>query len=161
MITSVLKLVFSNYRYLALSCMIFTGMLLSLLIISQHIFLSPYLTGHIPQGTELGFSLILVISIFSGLVIPMNVYRVSLLKNSKTKVGGSILGSIIGASAGACSCGPLGFAVISTFGTIGSVTSSFLTNYEIPIRLVATLILALTFYTTIKSIKAECKLIKH
>jgi len=34
----------------------------------------------------------------------------------KKKMGGGIFGSIIGAAAGACSCGPIGFAVISTFG---------------------------------------------
>lgn len=44
------------------------------------------------------------------------------------------MGSIIGASAGACSCGPLGFAIISTFGTIGGITTSLLTLYEIPLR---------------------------
>ena len=35
-------------------------------------------------------------------------------------MSGGIFGSIIGAAAGACSCGPVGFAVISTFGSVGA-----------------------------------------
>lgn len=157
---SILKQIFSNFRYILLSCIIFSGMLFLLSLISEYLFLTPYVIGHIPPGSEFGLALIIVISILSGLVIPMNVYRIFLLKNSKTKIGGSLLGSFIGATAGACSCGPIGFTIISTFGTVGSVTSSFLTNYEIPIRIIATGILVLTFYTTLKSINIECRLIK-
>ncbi len=73
-------------------------------------------------------------------------------------MSGGIFGSIIGAAAGACSCGPIGFAVISTFGAAGGVVTSFLTNYEIPIRLVAIAILVFTYYTTAKSLKVECKI---
>jgi len=64
----------------------------------------------------------------------------------------------IGAAAGACSCGPIGFAVISTFGSVGATATAFLTNYEIPIRIVAIAILAITYFTTIKSLKVECKI---
>jgi hypothetical protein len=73
-------------------------------------------------------------------------------------MGGSLFGSIIGASAGACSCGPVGFAVISTFGTIGGVATAFLSNYEIPLRLGAIAILAYTYYATTKALTSECKL---
>ena len=72
-------------------------------------------------------------------------------------MGGSILGSIVGSIAGACSCGPIGFAVISTFGSIGATATGFLTNYEIPIRIIAITILVITYFTTIKSLKTECK----
>lgn len=160
MISNVTKLVFSNLKYLILACSIFCAMLFSLLVISEYVFLSPYVVGHIPSGTELNFILIVTVSILSGLVIPMNVYRVTLLKNSKHKIGGSVFGTIIGASAGACSCGPIGLTLVSTLGTFGSVTSSFLTNYETPIRIIATGVLVLTYYTTIKSLKTECTLIK-
>ena len=80
----------------------------------------------------------------------MNIFRVKLISDTK-KIGGSIVGTIVGASAGACSCGPIGFSVITTFGTAGSVASSFLTNYEIPLRLISIGILVLVFFTTIKS----------
>lgn len=138
--------------------MIFVSMLVGLLYLSEFIFIDPFIAGHIPEGTEVGFILIVLLSGLSALVLPMNVYRINILKNSKGKIGGSVLGSFIGAAAGACSCGPVGFAIISTFGSIGATSMAFLTNYEIPIRIAAIGLLALTYYTTTKSLKVECKL---
>jgi len=92
------------------------------------------------------------------LVIPMNIFRINILKKSKQKMSGGIFGSVIGAAAGACSCGPIGFAVISTFGSVGATATTFLTNYEIPIRIIAIGILTITYFTTIRSLKIECKI---
>jgi len=155
--TSAIRLVFSNFKYLFLSLTIFSSMLIGLLILSEYIFLEPYVVSHIPSGTEFGFFLIVIISALSALVLPMNIFRINILKKSKQKMGGGILGSIIGAAAGACSCGPIGFAVISTFGSVGATATAFLTNYEIPIRIIAIGILVITYFTTVKSLKIECK----
>lgn len=133
-------------------------MLIGLSILSEYVFLEPFVVGQIPPGTEFGFSLIVVLSALSALVLPMNVYRINILKNSKHKIGGSVFGSFIGAIAGACSCGPIGFAMISTFGSAGATSMAFLTNYEIPIRIAAIGLLAITYFTTVKSLKIECKL---
>jgi hypothetical protein len=94
----------------------------------------------------------------SAIVIPMNIYRIKALRKSTTKIGGSIVGTIIGASAGICSCGPIGFSIISTFGTVAGTATAFLTNYEIPLRLVSLGLLCLVYYTTIKSISIECNI---
>jgi len=153
-----LKLVFSNFRYSLLAIGIFIPMIFVLLILSEFIFLEPYFVGQIPKGTELGFSLIIILSALSALVLPMNIYRINILKNSKGKIGGSVFGSFIGAAAGACSCGPIGFAIISTFGSVGATSLAFLTNYEIPIRITAIALLAIIYFTTVKSLKVECKL---
>lgn len=148
---------FSNPKYLILSITIFSTMLVGLLILSEYIFLEPYVVSHIPSGTEFGFVLIVTISALSALVLPMNIFRINILKKSKQKMGGGVFGSIIGAAAGACSCGPIGFAVISTFGSVGATATAFLTNYEIPIRIIAIGILAITYFTTVRSLKIECK----
>jgi len=154
-----IKLVFSDYRYIILASAIFVGMLIPLSIVSEFIFLEPYVIAHIASGAEFSFFLIVVLSALAGLVLTMNVYRINAFRKSpKRKMGGGIFGSIIGAAAGACSCGPIGFAVISTFGAAGGVATAFLSNYEIPIRLVAIGILALTYYTTTKSLAVECKI---
>ncbi len=154
-----IKLVFSDYRYIILASVIFVGMLIPLLIISEFIFLEPYVISHLPSGSEFGFSLIVILSALSGLVLAMNVFRINSFRNTpKKKMSGGVFGSLIGAAAGACSCGPIGFAVISTFGTVGAASTAFLTNYEIPIRLAAIAILALTYYTTTKSLAVECKI---
>jgi|TARA_B100001765_G_C19440765_1_gene309918 hypothetical protein len=153
----IFKVIFSNFKFLALSVIIFSSMMVLLLLVSEFIFLEPYFVTHIPSGSELGFILIITLSALSALVIPMNLFRITNLKNSKQKMSGSIFGSIVGSAAGACSCGPIGFAVISTFGSVGATATAFLTNYEIPIRVVAIAILAITYFTTIKSLKTECK----
>jgi hypothetical protein len=153
-----IKLVFSNFKYVILAIGIFVPMLIGLLILSEYIFLEPYVVSHIPSGSELGFVLIVALSALSALVIPMNIFRINILKSSKQKMGGGIFGSIIGAAAGACSCGPVGFAVISTFGSVGATATAFLTNYEIPIRSLAIVILVITYFTTVKSLKIECKI---
>ena len=127
-----------------------------LLFVSEFIFFEPFFVSHMPSGSELGFSLIVILSMLSAIVIPMNLFRITHLKNSKQKMSGGILGSTVGSIAGACSCGPIGFAVISTFGSIGATATAFLTNYEIPIRIIAIGILVITYFTTIKSLKTEC-----
>jgi len=155
-----IRLVFSNYQYVILAVAIFVGFLIPLSIISEYIFLEPYVIGHIPQGFELAFSLIVIVSALSGLVIPMNVFRIRMMRTSKRKMSGSVIGSFIGAAAGACSCGPIGFAVISTFGSIGGIATSFLTTFEIPLRIGAIGLLVFVYYTTTRSLKIECQLNK-
>ncbi len=155
---NILKLVFSNFKFIALSITIFISLMITLLFVSEFIFFEPFFISHLPNGSELGFVLILILSILSAIVIPMNLYRITHLKNSKKKMGGSIVGSIVGSVAGACSCGPIGFAVISTFGSVGATATAFLTNYEIPIRIIAIGILIITYFTTIKSLKTECQM---
>ncbi|NHH98553.1 hypothetical protein DYY66_1332 [Candidatus Nitrosotalea sp. FS] len=74
--------------------------------------------------------------------------------------GIGFFGSIIGAGAGACSCGSIGFSIVSVFGTIGGTATSFLTNYETPLRLISVAILCYTYYISAKDITVKCKIIK-
>jgi len=110
--------VFSSTTHTILAGVIFFVMLIPLLILSEFIFLEPFFIFHIPYEQSFGFVLILAVSAMSAIVIPMNVYRIRTLQKSTSKIGGGVLGSIIGASAGICSCGPFGFALISTFGLL-------------------------------------------
>ena len=145
-------------KYVAMATAITGIMIFGMLLLSKFLFLEPYVAGHIPPGTEAGFALILAISMLSGFVIPMNVYRMAALRGGRAKMGGGIMGSMIGTAAGACSCGPVGLAIVSTFGSTGSAAASFLTNYEIPVRIAAVAVLAVTVYTTSRSLKTECSL---
>jgi len=151
------KLVFSNYRYSTISILITLGLFFSLSIVSEYLFIEPYVVFAVYPDTAFNFSLIAVISILAGMVVSMNIFRVKLVKKVR-KIGSSITGTVIGASAGACSCGPIGFSIITTFGTTGSIASSFLTNYEIPLRLISIAILVLVLLTTLKSVSRECKI---
>jgi len=150
--------VFSSTAYTILAGVIFFVMLIPLLILSEFIFLEPFFIFHIPYEQSFGFVLILAVSAMSAIVIPMNVYRIRTLQKSTSKIGGGVLGSIIGASAGICSCGPFGFALISTFGAAAGTATAFLSNYEILLRLGSVGILFLVYYTTTRSISSECKI---
>ena len=132
-------------------------MFIPLSILSEFLFIEPLFVIHVIEDRAFSFTLLVAISIMSAVVIPMNIYRIRTLQKSTTKIGGSLLGSIIGASAGICSCGPIGFSIISTFGTVAGTATAFLTNYEIPLRLVSLGLLCLVYYTTAKSISVECK----
>ncbi len=154
-----LKLVFSNPAYLILSGLIFAGMLLLLLHTRELLFFEPYFVFHLGQGDYLSFALIIIVSGLMGLVISMAAYRIQTLRASTKKMGSGLLGSIVGAGAGVCtSCGPIGFALISTFGVGAAITFSFLTIYEIPIRIVAIAILTGTYFLMVKGIASECKI---
>ena len=143
--------------YAILAVIIFVCMFVPLSIISEFLFVEPFIIFHVIEDRVTSFVLIVFISLMSAIVIPMNIYRIRTLQKSTTKIGGSIAGSIIGASAGICSCGPIGFSIISTFGTVAGTATAFLTNYEIPLRLVSLGLLCLVYYTTEKSISVECK----
>ena len=149
-------IIYSNPSYILILIGIFFLLLIPLTIISEFLFVEPFLVFSVYPETTLSFSLIVMLSLFSAFAVSMNIYRVKLIKETK-KIGSSIVGTIIGASAGACSCGPIAFSVIATFGTAGSIASSFLTVYEIPIRLTSIGILILVIFVTTKSLSRECK----
>ena len=149
---------FSIYPYVILAGIIFVCMFIPLSILSEFLFIEPFAIFHIIEDRITSFVLIVSISFMSAIVIPMNIYRIRTLRKSAAKISGSIVGSIIGASAGICSCGPIGFSIISTFGMVAGTATAFLTNYEIPLRLASLGLLCLVYYTTVKSISIECKI---
>ena len=149
---------FSSYPYVLVAGIIFVCMFIPLSILSEFLFIEPLFVIHVIEDRAFSFTLLVAISFMSAVVIPMNIYRIRTLQKSTTKIGGSLLGSIIGASAGICSCGPIGFSIISTFGTVAGTATASLTYYEIPLRLVSLGLLCLVYYTTAKSISIECKI---
>ena len=149
-------IVFSSPSYIFTSIGIFFLLLLPLITISEFLYLEPFLVFSIYSETILSFILIVILSCLSAVAVSLNIYRVKLIKETK-KLGTTILGTIFGASAGACSCGPIAFSLITTFGTAGSIATSFVTTYEIPIRLISIGILLVVIYVTIKSLSRECK----
>ena len=149
--------VYSNYTYILIAIGIFFLLFFPLITISEFLFFEPFIVFSIYPETILSFLLIVILSFFSALAVSMNIYRVKLIKKTK-KISSSIIGTIIGASAGACSCGPIAFSIITTFGTAGSIASSFLNVYEIPIRLTSIGILGIVIFVTTKSLSRECKI---
>jgi len=151
------QVVFSDFRHAVLAIAIFVGLLLLLSSLSEYVFFEPYFVFHVPSDRIVGFVLLVAVSALSSLAIPMNVYLIATLRKAK-HVSSGLVGSLVGASAGACSCGPVGFTVISTFGTAGGIATAFLTTYEIPLRLVSIGLLGYVLYTTTRSLSDHCKI---
>jgi hypothetical protein len=156
-LNNTLGIVYSNPSYIIITIGIFILLFFPLITISEFLFFEPFVVFSIYPETTFSFSLIVILSFLSALAVSMNIYRVKLIKQTK-KISSSIIGTIIGASAGTCSCGPLAFSIIATFGTAGSIASSFLTIYEIPIRLTSIGILMVVIFITTKSLSRECKI---
>ncbi len=111
----------------------------------------------IPDDAVLGFFLSVVTSLVTGIVISMNVF----LLNAGQKIGKAsfLSGSTLGTISSMCaSCSSIGFYAASTFGVAGVAASSFLSNYQTPIRIVAIAILIFAFIAAQKRIGVACKL---
>jgi hypothetical protein len=124
-------------------------------VLDQLLFFSPLLFFYVPDDAVVGFMLTNVIAFLMGIVVSMNVY---VIRNSKLKLDKSLVsGSLIGIASGVCaSCSSIGFLIISTFGGAGIVATGFLTNYQIPLRLVSIFIVVWALYSVIKRIAKIC-----
>ena len=150
--------VYSNKKYIYLTCIISAGLFFSLSLVSEFIFLSPSFVFYVPVSLISDFALVVAISVLSGIVASFSIYRIRMNKGLRSSAG--FVGSMIGAGAGACSCGPLGFSAVSIFGTLGGTATAFLANYETPLRIASIAILCYTYYISAKDITAKCKIIK-
>lgn len=155
-----LRQVFESKKYVAIAVSIFAGLFVLLLIISGFVFFEPHLLLYVPSDRSLDFSLIVAVAALSGFVIPMSIFRLKMTKIGVRKTSSGFIGSIIGAGAGACSCSSVGFAIVSTFGTVGATATAFLTNYEIPLRILSIGIIVITYFVTAKGLQQECKIQK-
>ncbi len=150
-------MVFSNKSYVALAAAIAAvfwvifNILDGLLLLSPPAFYYP-----IPDDALAGFALSHVTAALVGIVVSMNVYlfRSTRAKGSKTPfLSGSTLGTVSSMCAG---CSSVGFYLAATFGTAGVAASTFLSNYQLPLRLVAIGLLVWAYYSAHKRIAKSC-----
>lgn len=136
--------------------MLFLGLFLPLIYVTEYLFFEPYFLFYVPEYEILNFLSIVVICTLTGVVLSMSIFRIRFLQASTKKLRTGLLGSILGAGAGAC-CGGIGVALISIFGAVGGVATSFLTNFEIPLRVISITILVFTYFMIVKDLNRECK----
>ena len=136
--------------------MFFAGLFLPLIYLTEYLFFEPYLLFYVAEYDVANFLLILTICILTGLVLSMSIFRIRFLQASTKKLRSGLLGSIIGAGAGAC-CGGIGVALISIFGAVGGVATSVLTNFELPLQITSIGILVFTYFMIVRDLNRECK----
>jgi hypothetical protein len=149
------KIVFSNSLYIVISLCVFTILWIIFNVFDQLLFFSPVLTFYLPDDAINGFIITNISSILLGILVSMNVY---VIRNSKIRLDKSIFaGSFLGIASSTCaSCSSIGFLMISTFGGFGIIITDFLTNYQVPLRIVSIAILIWALYSVHNRITKSC-----
>lgn len=154
------RMVFSEKFYMGLAIAVSIAFWIILNVLDGLLFFSPVVNFYypIPQDAILGFILTNIMSILIGIVTSMNIY---VLRNSRTGINKSSFfsGSTIGTVSSICAgCSSVGFYLATTFGAAGVAASSLMSNYQLPLRLLAIGLLILTYYSAHKRITRSCSL---
>jgi hypothetical protein len=147
------KIVFSKWLYTALAGGIAGTFWIIFNSFDQLLFFFPVLTFYLPSDAILSFIISNITAVLLGIVISMNVYVFKNLKGLKM-IGTSLFsGSSLSIISSTCaSCSSIGFLLISTFGGVGVSASAFLSNYQIPLRLISLVLLIWAYYSVTKTL---------
>lgn len=141
----------SKYALLAIPILIAYGVLL--LFFDQFLFFEPYFTFYVPPSGVMNLILDLVLTILTTVVLTMSVRQILLQRGGGKAARTGALGIVAALVAGACPCYYL-IPLLTVAGTVGGalgVVGILLNAFQIPIKLVAILILILSAYTLNKS----------
>ncbi|MDR4492032.1 MAG: hypothetical protein R2685_14215 [Candidatus Nitrosocosmicus sp.] len=143
--------------YIGISAIVFTIFWIIFSMFDQLLFFSPILYFYIPADAQVGFIITSVSAALLGIVVSMNVY---VIRTFKVRLNRSLLsGSLLGIISSACaSCSSIGFLIISTFGGAGIIATGFLTNYQIPLRILSIAIMIWALYVVHNKITKSCLL---
>lgn len=143
--------------YIGLTILVFTLFWIFFNVFDELLYLSPILYFYLPNDAIAGFILSTISASLLGVVVSMNIY---LLRNSSIKFDKSLISSsfLTILSSACASCSSIGFVIISTFGSAGVIATTFITNYQIPLRLAAASILILSLYTVCRRVTNSCLL---
>ncbi len=154
------RLVYSQAKYILLAVAIAVVVAITMFLLEGFLFLSPVLVFFLPAEEFLDFSLLITISVLSGLVAPMAIYSYSNLRSRKVAQGSlGFIGSMFGMVTGVCGCTSVGFALIASLGAVGTAGTAFLSNFQLPLRLLSISLLAVSLAYANRSITQECKII--
>ena len=150
-------MVFSSKPYAALAAAVAVAFWIIFNILDGLILLSPLNFYYpIPEDAVPGFVLSHVTAALVGIVVGMNVYlfrNLAAKSNKSPFLSGSTLGTV---SSMCASCSSVGFYLAATFGTAGVAASTFLTNYQLPLRLLAIGLLIWAYYSAHRRITKSC-----
>ncbi len=153
------KVVYSSnpMLYIGLTILVFTFFWVFFNVFDELLFFSPILYFYLPKDAIVGFVLSTISALLLGFVISMNIY---LLRNSSIRFSKSLISSSFFTilSSACASCSSIGFVIISTFGSAGVIATAFLTNYQIPLRLLAIGVLIIALSTVYRKITNSCSL---
>ena len=150
-----IKMVFSGKIYLPIAVSVAVSFWIVFNTFDQLLFFSPSVVFYMRDGAWPGFLLSTMAATLTGIVVSMNIYA---LKHSISKSLGSLFsGSSVGVATSVCaSCSSLAFFLATSLGTTGLAISTFLSNYQIHLRLISVVILIWAYYSVHKKITTSC-----
>jgi hypothetical protein len=151
------KVVFSKWPYIILGAAITTIFWTIFNVFDQLLFFSPVVTFYLPDDALAGFIISNITAVLAGAVISMNLYTITHSMGLKGGILSLFSGSTISVLSSTCaSCSSLGFLLISTFGGLGITASTFLTNYQMPLRVISILLLIWAYYSISSKLTRSC-----
>ncbi|MFQ5940945.1 MAG: hypothetical protein ACE5KA_04525 [Nitrososphaerales archaeon] len=157
----VMQMVFSSKSYIMIAMAGSAIFFIIFNVLDEYLFFSPIISFHVPSDAYPNFALSTSIVGMLGIVISMNVYMFRTVgvkfKESTPWLSGSFMAGV----SGVCGCSYLGFAIISTFSGAGTMLSSFLTNYQIPLRIISLALLIFAYYSVRKNMIKSCAVKKQ
>lgn len=150
------QIVFSKLAYIVFAASIAIVFSIISSIFDQLLFFYPILVFYLPSDAVVGFILANIIAILLGIVVSMNIY---VFRHSKIKIRGTSLlsASSLSVLSSICvSCSSLGFFLISVMGTVGVTVSAFISNYQIPLRLLSIALLIWAYYSVSNKLTKSC-----
>lgn len=143
--------------YIGLTILVFTVFWIFFNVFDELLYFSPIFYFYLPNDAIIGFILSSISAFLLGVVVSMNIY---LLRNSRIRVYKSLISSsfLTILSSTCASCSSIGFVIISTLGSAGIIATAFLTNYQIPLRLVSIVILIFSLYILCRRVTNSCSI---
>jgi hypothetical protein len=153
------RLVFCRWPYLVLGAAVTILFWIIFNVFDQLLFFSPVMTFYLPDDAVQGFIISNITSVLVGAVISMNLYVIRHSKGLKPGILSLFSGSTMSVLSSTCaSCSSLGFLLISTFGGLAVTASTFLTNYQMPLRVISILLLIWAYYSISRKLTRSCVL---
>jgi hypothetical protein len=150
------KIVFSKRSYILIAFATAVAFWIVSSFFDQLLYFTPIVFFYLPEDAVVGFILVTITSILLGIIVSMNIY---IFKNTRTKIktASFFSGSSLGVLSSTCaSCSSLGFLLVSTLGAAGVTASNFLSNYQIPLRLLSIGLLAWAYYSVSRELMKSC-----
>ena len=149
---------FRDARYTLLAAPIFVAYGAMLVFLDQFLFFSPYFVFYVPSSEFGNFTIDLVLTVLTTLVLTVSIRQILLQRGSGGTSKTGILGIVAALMAGACPCYYL-IPLLAVAGTIGGALGAvgiLLNAFQIPIKLAAVAILLFATYKINKT--GVCKI---
>jgi hypothetical protein len=158
---SIRMVFFPNWLYIALAAVVSSIFWIIFSVFDQLLFFTPVFVFYLPDDAVLGFILSTITAVLMGIVVSMNVYVLKHSRGLKISVGSFFSGSTLSViSSTYASCSSIGFLLVTIFGGIGVTASTFLSNYQIPLRIISIALLVWSLYSISNKLTKSCTIDK-